>query len=847
MELIRENLGSHYFKDAISATGLPEHRYQEVIVKELLDNSLDAVDQLDVKAITITSENGLFAICDNGGGIPEDTLENIFDFTCSASSKKNVRTVSRGAQGNALKSVIGRCVNKNIPLYFVTSGKMITYTPDRLRIDMGETCNIFAKLVEPTDQANGIYLGSGISEYTLFAYLSGIQTVNPDVCFTVNGNIYGAFTEPKKLSSVHSILWHTVASFKNLLRLMATNYPEKTTKQFLADFSGTQRIVSTISLPGKLLSDFYTSDQDIENLFLAVRSATAPVRPSILEKYAIDRTAAQALRGDDFVGYKKTASSYTSDQAEIPILIEAVLSKTGNAKNKITTCINNSKNYEAIPFRFSPGTRCEIAGQAWRTDSLDALINATGFTTGTGYQLLLHTVSPHFEYFDKAKSQINSDGFKDELLAVIDPLITPIVKAIKRQERGLKAIPERCEKKISKLSLMFEYFEEGAKQATGDWLYTSQARQAFYVVRRLASNYHGIVLTGASDYDTFTQTVCTTKFEEKPELEKFILFERRGYYLDSDTGEEITMNTQSSNDFIAAMNQRNECKTETIHGNYSPTRHIIQYPYDLAVSAILFVEKQGFCEVLDKSGVTGELGLSIMASQGFATRSMKRTIKSAISRGIPVYSLHDCDLAGQIIGEKLSGGSNTFKDTLDVINIGLCFDDAKALGKLPDAEEYESTKSYLNVLEAMTPAERSFFLKGSKTTPDGKEVFTYRRVELNALTMPEFINFIRAKIPKRQLKPTPDQLRQLVTVNAEALKRDAITEYLLAQVDDYMTQISGHDVNLDATKIADEIYHALGNGRATERWQDVHRDIVDGYQRQVMDTLRERITTLVWQ
>lgn len=81
--------------------------------KELIDNALDAAETAGVApdiAIEFTeSEHGLtLTISDNGPGIPADVVARIVgNFSSSTSDKAAYRAPLRGAQGNALKTVIG--------------------------------------------------------------------------------------------------------------------------------------------------------------------------------------------------------------------------------------------------------------------------------------------------------------------------------------------------------------------------------------------------------------------------------------------------------------------------------------------------------------------------------------------------------------------------------------------------------------------------------------------------------------------------------------------------------------------------------------------------------------------
>ena len=68
-------------KGLTSLTGLPRISWPLVIIKELIDNSLDAVEGLKDKYINIEYADNSFVIHDNYGGIPENIIEGIHDFS----------------------------------------------------------------------------------------------------------------------------------------------------------------------------------------------------------------------------------------------------------------------------------------------------------------------------------------------------------------------------------------------------------------------------------------------------------------------------------------------------------------------------------------------------------------------------------------------------------------------------------------------------------------------------------------------------------------------------------------------------------------------------------------------
>jgi DNA topoisomerase VI subunit B len=95
-----------------SQTGQPAEAFGHVVVKELLDNALDAAESAG-KAPVIeisTSTDGditFVTVTDNGAGIRSAVIADVCDFNVLASDKARYRGPARGAQGNALKTLLG--------------------------------------------------------------------------------------------------------------------------------------------------------------------------------------------------------------------------------------------------------------------------------------------------------------------------------------------------------------------------------------------------------------------------------------------------------------------------------------------------------------------------------------------------------------------------------------------------------------------------------------------------------------------------------------------------------------------------------------------------------------------
>src|SRR5207237_4533243 len=77
-----------------------------VLVKAVVDNALDACEQHGVApAITVTFTGTELSVHDNGSGIPPRVVTSILDYSSRTSDKQAYISPTRGAQGNALKTI----------------------------------------------------------------------------------------------------------------------------------------------------------------------------------------------------------------------------------------------------------------------------------------------------------------------------------------------------------------------------------------------------------------------------------------------------------------------------------------------------------------------------------------------------------------------------------------------------------------------------------------------------------------------------------------------------------------------------------------------------------------------
>jgi DNA topoisomerase VI subunit B len=88
-------------------TGHSIYDWPLVVAKELFDNALDACEEAEVApGITVMVEPDRIIVQDNASGIDAATIGLILDYTIRVSSREAYVSPTRGAQGNALKTIL---------------------------------------------------------------------------------------------------------------------------------------------------------------------------------------------------------------------------------------------------------------------------------------------------------------------------------------------------------------------------------------------------------------------------------------------------------------------------------------------------------------------------------------------------------------------------------------------------------------------------------------------------------------------------------------------------------------------------------------------------------------------
>lgn len=93
-------------KELTMQIGHPKSHWRISLLKELIDNSLDACEISDTQPeITVEDTEEYFSVMDNGPGLPFSTIKKSLDYLVRVSDKQYYVSPTRGQMGNALKCV----------------------------------------------------------------------------------------------------------------------------------------------------------------------------------------------------------------------------------------------------------------------------------------------------------------------------------------------------------------------------------------------------------------------------------------------------------------------------------------------------------------------------------------------------------------------------------------------------------------------------------------------------------------------------------------------------------------------------------------------------------------------
>jgi DNA topoisomerase VI subunit B len=752
-------------KQLTAQTGHGPGDWPLVVIKELVDNSLDACDEHGVQPqirIRITPRS--ITVQDNGPGLPAKTIKAILDYTTTTSSREAYVAPQRGAQGNALKTLVAMpfALHGREGRVGITSRGIrhkITFRVDpiqqrpvvdrqqrRLPVRNGTSTTILwpDSACSEMDDAAARILPFAESYAWLNPHLQ-LEVVTTGNCFdrlswspSVGAWPHWNGSEP---TSPH---WYEREQIERLLAAYIARDKQRPVRDFLAEFrglAGTVKRAAVLESTGLarsplagLLNGHGFNHELVERLLLSMRAETKPVKPAalgIIGKQHIESKFAAAGCEMESFEYRQSKGFTVGG---LPWVLEVAFAWHPylDARHLITGV------------NWSPGIRDPF-------QDLKSLLQERYAGPREPVLVFVHLAQPGVRYTDRGKSALALPGV---ISKAIEDAVSTVTKAWNRQRLAEIRHANREDNRRARLVRSRTYsIKDAAWQVMADAYRLAagstgkaNARQIMYAARPEI-----LRITGKDKLDDayFTQTLLPDYIEDHPTETKDwdVVYDARGNFNEPHTDESVALGTLDVRRYLSAVShhQRPALRLDGFDLPSLPTFPTLG-PRD-RYGAVLFIEKEGFAPHLKAAQIAERYDLAIMSTKGLSNTAARRLVDSICAEfAIPLLVAHDFDKAGFSIVGTLRRDTRryTFANEITVHDLGL---------RLADVERYNLESEPTTRLSSKDRRT----LERNGATPDEIAFLGQRRVELNALTSDDFIAWLEAKLTEHGVsKVLPD-------------------------------------------------------------------------------------------
>jgi hypothetical protein len=327
-------------------------------------------------------------------------------------------------------------------------------------------------------------------------------------------------------------------------------------------------------------------------------------------------------------------------------------------------------------------------------------------------------------------------------------------KQRKAEERDRSAVANRRYRLIRTRSMSlrdaaFEVMEEAYLAASDNGRLPVKARQVMYAARPKI-----LELTGKDHLDDayFTQTLLPDYLEEHDCSDWDIVWDARGHFVEPHTNRSVPLGTLEVRQYLGERPAPGPVIKGDI-GRLFPTKGP-EHRY----KTVLFVEKEGFSPLLEAARIAERFDIAIMSTKGMSTTAARRLLDSLVDRGVKkVLVLHDFDVSGfSIFGTLATDGRRyCFSNDVPIFDLGLRLANVEAMDLESEPVVFDTFETKRRKSDTLrrhgATAEEVAFLMGAELSKRGS------RVELNAMTSGQFIDFLEQKFKEHAVeKVIPD-------------------------------------------------------------------------------------------
>ncbi len=387
---------------------------------------------------------------------------------------------------------------------------------------------------------------------------------------------------------------------------------------------------------------------------------------------------------------------------------------------------------------------------------------------------------------------ITSDG-KSPDFSNMNNMIQYCLDASKRKAKKEYVLSKESNAKNEK-DVILKHIDDAIDKAGGYGQYKFSQRQLYYAIRPYVMN----AFEKQPDYNYFCRLL--TEYEnEYGEIEN-LYRDPRGTLYHPHLGQEIALGT------IAVQNYERP---------------------EWTFNKIIYCEKEGFFPILKDAKFPERYDCALLSSKGYASRAVKDLfdLLGETDEEILFFCIHDSDAAGTMIYETLQEATLSRKARkVKVIDLGLNPWEAIDMGL--EIETFESKSR-----RAVASYVRKRYYQGYDDK-DYEDWLQSNRIELNAMTTPQFLEWLEEKMEEHNIgKVIPDEntLIDNLTENVEKLVRENVKQRILKEAG--YEDLVRNEVDDKKYKVIEQIDNLRGKvevalDRETENhWTKPIRDI----------------------
>jgi len=761
------------------------------LVKELIDNGLDACENAGAAPeIQITVQPDAVAVQDNGPGLPLATLERSLDYQVRVSDKIGYVAPTRGQQGNALKTVWAApyVIDGEAGQIDVTTGGTIYHVEVALdRIAQQPTLSL------RTSPDGHVKIGTAITMHwprvagyldyepqaAFYSHppavqdlLSGYSLFNPHATLrlAMGGKVFTAqATDPgwhKWLPSAPtSPHWYSAEALRALIAAYLAEERRgdrpRTVREFVAEFAGLsgsakqKAVTEAAFMTGAYLHDFVlggdVSLTHVRDLLQAMQAEARVIQPQALgvlgEAHLRRRLVASYYAAEEGLAYRKITGLADGQ----PWVLEVAFGVLGEDYQGCGRTVTVGLNW-------APALRSPLP-------QLDRLLGEQRIDRHDPVVLAVHLASPRLAFTDRGKSRLALPAAIEEALGSAVQTVTKSWKTAKRQADRDDRLSQKQLDELRKAQrrqswsikeAAYEVLPAAYLDASAGGTLPANARQIMYSARPLVLRLTGGKCWKKSSY--FTQHLLPDYMAEHPTrtADWDVVFDARGHIAEPHTERRIDLGTLAVRRYVGTWSSH-------ISENEQPTlAHMVatagpghRYRY------ALFIEKEGFTELLAATRLAERYDLAIMSTKGMSTTAARLLVEELSRQGVIILVAHDFDKAGFSILHTLRTDTRryTFDAAPRVIDLGLRLADVVEMDLQSEPVEYKSTVDpRANLAESGATEDEQRYLVHRRTAHYGERgPWLGERVELNAMTSDQFIAWLERKLAEHQVrKLVPD-------------------------------------------------------------------------------------------